>query len=610
MNLTRVFSWRILGIVSVLMSLALMVACGTAAPEQSAPAAKAEAPKAAAPAAKAEAPKAAAPAAKAEAPKSAAPTAVPQAAAELPTGHVPEGRLRVGLKEMGPFILHPSTLGNPQIFVQGTAPIGEGLLMQNMDREVVGLLAESWSISDDFLTWTFKLNKGVQFHGGYGEMTAEDVIWSMQQWGLSKHPRAGQLAKFWEPREGTHAPDPYTVVVNSGDPVVAEVAQRWHSTPGGASTFIAPKKQTDELGVDEAAVQMSATGPWDLVDSRTGEFWLMEAVEDHWRQTPYWAELEFKEIPEESSRIAGFQTGQLDTFLMSFDNIPLLEQVEGAKTLGIPNAVGQNLRIYGQWYPMEGVEPRPGYDPALPWVSGNADVTSEEWIKAADVRRALVMAIDRQALVDTVLRGHGNIDTPIHMYDGFEYLLEGRDWEYNPETAKQLIADAGFPEGFSITLTPSIRGAPAETEGCEIIAQFWDDIGLDVKFQNIPYGTLRPQLVARTYQGATCHAGSPLPTPAAGYGSYMSANPFNRGIEHPWSEAKMLEANATIDSDKRHAIEAEIGQWLFDHAMTDIRYYTIDAVWPVGPRLEPWGEHVKTTDMRQINGYEYIQHRK
>ena len=615
MNLTHAFSWRILGLVFVLMSIALVLACGTAAPEPAAPAAKQEASKAA-PAAKQEAPKAAqaAPAAKQEASKSAAssaaPTAVPQPAVELPKGHVPEGRLRVGLKEMGPFILHPSTLGNPQIFVQGTAPIGEGLLMQNMDREVVGLLAESWSISDDFLTWTFKLNKGVQFHGGYGEMTADDVIWSMQQWGLSKHPRAGQLAKFWEPREGTHAPDPYTVVVNSGEAVVADVAQRWHSTPGGASTFIAPKAQTDELGVDEAAVQMSATGPWDVVDSRTGEFWLMEAVEDHWRQTPYFAELEFKEIPEESSRIAGFQTGQLDTFLMSFDNIPLLEKVEGAQTLGIPNAVGQNLRIYGNWYPIEGVEPRPGYDPALPWVSGNVDVTSEEWIKAANVRRALVMAIDRQALVDTVLRGHGNIDTPIHMYDGFEYLLEGRDWEYNPEKAEQLIADAGFPDGFSITLTPSIRGAPAETEGCEIIAQMWNDIGLDVKFQNIPYGTLRPQLVARTYQGATCHAGSPLPTPAAGYGSYMSTNPFNRGIEHPWSEAKMLEANATIDPDKRHEIEAEIGQWLFDHAMTDIRYYTIDAVWPVGPRLEPWGAYVKTTDMRQINGYEYIQHRK
>ena len=85
MNLNGVLPWRIFGTFCALVALFLVAACGTSAPEQSAPAAKAEAPKAAAPAAKA------------EASKSAAPTAVPQAAAELPTGHVPEGRLRVGL---------------------------------------------------------------------------------------------------------------------------------------------------------------------------------------------------------------------------------------------------------------------------------------------------------------------------------------------------------------------------------------------------------------------------------------------------------------------------------------------------------------------------------
>jgi hypothetical protein len=133
---------------------------------------------------------------------------------------------------------------------------------------------------------------------------------------------------------------------------------------------------------------------------------------------------------------------------------------------------------------------------------------------------------------------------------------------------------------------------------------------LDVEFQRVPYTTLRPQLVARTYQGATCHAGSPLPTPATGFGSYLAANPFNRGLEHAWSEAKMQEAQSAVDPDVREALEREIGQFLFDHALTDINYYTIDAVWPVGPRIEPWTEHVRTTDVRQINGYEYIRHRK
>ena len=133
-----------------------------------------------------------------------------------------------------------------------------------------GLLAESWEVSEDYLTWTFKLNKGVMFHKGYGEMTAEDVMWTMRQWGFSKHPRAGQLTTFWEERPGTEVVDDYTLKVNTGEPVVEVIAQRWHMTPGGGSTFIASRKQTEELGEDEASTQIAATGPWEIADHRTG----------------------------------------------------------------------------------------------------------------------------------------------------------------------------------------------------------------------------------------------------------------------------------------------------------------------------------------------------
>ena len=543
----------------------------------------------------------------------AAPTAAPQQAAPSDTtGQAvePTGTLNTGLKEMGPFFLHPSNLGNPQIFVHGTAPIGEGLLQEDVNRNVLGLLAESWEISDDFLTWTFNLNQGVQFHKGYGEMTAEDVVWSMQQWGLSKHPRAGQLETFWADRPGSQIVDDYTVQVNTGEPLVHVIAQRWHMTPGGASTFIASKRQTEELGVEAASEDMAATGPWEIVDHRTGEFWKMAAVRDHWRHTPEFAEFIMWEIPEESSRVAGFQTGNLDTFLMGYDSIPSVLDVEGAQLMKVPNAIVQSLRIYGQWYPVAGVETRAGYDPNLPWISASDDINSAEWDNARKVRQALITAVDRQALVDEILSGNGNTNTPIHSYSGFEHYLDGRDWQYDPDRAKQLLAEAGYPDGFSITLTPALRGAPQEVESCEAIAQMWENIGLDVDFQRIPYGTLRPTLVGRTYQGATCHAGGPLPTPANGFGSYLTENPFNRGLEHAWSDDLMRRAMAEVDPDAREAMERELGQFLFDHALTDLTYYNIDALWPVGPRIEPWTEHVRRSDVRQINGYEYIRHRK
>ena len=127
MKLHRFAPWNLVAIISVLLALALVLACGTSAPEAQPEAAQPEAaqPEAAKPAAPEptaikELP---APQVQREAPK-AAPTAVAQAAAEPVMAMKPEGTLNVGLKEMGPFFIHPAVMTNPQIFVQGTAPIG------------------------------------------------------------------------------------------------------------------------------------------------------------------------------------------------------------------------------------------------------------------------------------------------------------------------------------------------------------------------------------------------------------------------------------------------------------------------------------------------------
>ena len=130
-------------VIGLVLILSFIVACGSAAPAAPDPAAEpTQAPT--------------------QAPAQPTATSVAEAAptSQPPEVSRPEGTLNVGLVEMGPFVLHPSTLGNPQIFVQGTAPIGKALLQQDINREFKGLLAESWSISEDFFTWTFKLHKG------------------------------------------------------------------------------------------------------------------------------------------------------------------------------------------------------------------------------------------------------------------------------------------------------------------------------------------------------------------------------------------------------------------------------------------------------------------
>ena len=546
-------------------------------------------------------------------PVSAAPADTSATAMEQPTG-----TLTVGQKELGPFMGHPALTGNPQIFVLQTAPIGESILTVSSDLKPIAMLAKSWSVSEDGSTWTFNLNEGVQFHKGYGEMTAEDVIWSMRQFGAqgSKHPRASNIRGIWENEDGhAKAIDDYTVEVNSGEPWSEVPINEILTSPGGGGTWIISKKQTDELGAEEANGQIAATGSWDLVEFRTGEFWRMEAVQDHWRKTPHFAELIFREIPEESSRIAGFQTGNLDTTLIAFDSLPLIREVEGAEIMQLPGGGESALTFYGQYYVGIGTEhQQPGYDPDLPWVSADPDLNSDEWTRAAKVRNALSIAIDRQGIVDTLLHGFGS---PAVLWDFGQYeetwLPPEMRWEYNPERAKELLAEAGYPDGFNITLTPSLRGAPVEVEACEAIATMWADIGVDVKFQRLPYTTLRPSLIARNYQGSTCHAGGIRLEPGQGFSGMLSKlnhqAVWNRGVEHPWLDEKVAEHMAQVDTAKRRVLGVEIATFIFDNALTGVGLYNFDVVWPVGPNIQPWAEGVRYRDLRNINGYEYIKPR-
>ena len=191
-----------------------------------------------------------------------------------------------------------------------------------------------------------------------------------------------------------------------------------------------------------------------------------------------------------------------------------------------------------------------------------------------------------------------------------ERLLGDRRWDYDPDRARELLAEAGYEGGgFSITLTPAIRGAAAEKEVCEAVGAMWNtELGIDVRIQNIPYTTLRPQWGARTYEGASCHPFSArivvglIPT-------IITKAPISTGVTHPYLEERARLVPKTANNEDREKLESEIGIFLFDNALTNIGLVVVDVVWPVGPRIKEWKQHVRTRDLRFITGFEYIQHR-
>ncbi len=542
------------------------------------------------------------------------PTSTPIPASSEPAVK-PTGTINLGLKDMGPFMSHPRLTGQPQIFIVNATGITESLGMANETNGALEpMLAESWSVSTDFKTWTFNLRKGVQFHQGYGEMTAEDVIWSMGQISESeRHTRAQNAKSVWFNESGSiETPDDHSIILNTGETFSDIIVNELLGTPRSSVAYVTSKKQHDAVGEEETNRNTAATGPWAIEEWRTGEFWRLSATEDHWRRTPFFSELTLWEIPEESARVAGFQTGNLDTFAMALDSLPLVESVEGAKLMQVPDAGQAGLNFYGQMHVGAGTEEQAdNYDPSLPWVSGNADITSEEWDDARKVRLALSIAIDRQLLIDTLLRGFGH-SLALRDWGGPDEarLPAEMTWDFDPDLAKQLLTEAGYPDGFDITLTTAVRNAPSEVEACEAIAQMWDDIGINVDFQRIPYSAFRPTLVGRTYKGASCHSvGIRLP-PIHGLGNYTFKSVFNYGSMHPFLEEKIPAGQTSVAKDDREGIEMEIAEFMFNNVFGETGLYVFDNIWAIGPKLEPWDDHIKRGDLRQINGLEWARPRQ
>ena len=200
------------------------------------------------------------------------------------------------------------------------------------------MFAKEWSVSEDFITWTFQLEEGVQLHKGYGELTAEDVVWSYNEWSENaKHPRGSIIKSFWNNPDGSVlTPDDHTIIVDTGPPLAQSPILEFMAFPFGGATWVSSKKQSDEMGEEELDRNIAATGPWEFLEEGSAQFWSMGAIEDHWRQTPHFEELRLWQIPEESARLAGFRTGQLDTFVMAFDSIATVEDVPGAKFVTVP----------------------------------------------------------------------------------------------------------------------------------------------------------------------------------------------------------------------------------------------------------------------------------
>ena len=525
------------------------------------------------------------------------------------------GTLDVGFREVVTFGNDHTVRTTPETGIASTIA-SEPMLRLDRNGQVVPGVISDWSLDDSSTVWTFKVQQGVEFHRGWGNLTSDDIIFTQQEiGGEDSIDSAASLSRGYFAAEGggTTKVDDYTFTVDLVNP------QRGLLDYLIQPAFVLSKSAYDSLGREVAGPLGIGTGPWLFEEDSHHEYWRFSALQDHWRKAPEFAELVYWQIPEESTRLAGFLTGRLDTFLMNFDSKPSLDKVPGIHYMAVPNGTSAHLGLHPNHYVGMGEadfeERRPGAfnclrDDACPWVSPNPDINSPEWERARKVREAMLISVDRQAIVDSFLDGEG-LAQSLWTWENALHRLppKYREWEFNPERARQLLNEAGYGDGFDMIVTASTRGVAGEHASCEAAAEYLEDIGIRTQIDRVPYTVIGPKLNTRSYVGLSCHGTGGRASPATiMHILYGSESGFSGGFDHPIMDQLMDEMNAAVDDEVHWAKLIEIAAFIYDNAM-DSGLYTVNLLFPLGPGVVEWSEHINYAESRALGAYEYAKHR-
>ncbi|MGH7320484.1 MAG: ABC transporter substrate-binding protein [Candidatus Rokuibacteriota bacterium] len=415
-------------------------------------------------------------------------------------------------------------------------------------------LAERWSMSQDGKRWVFFLRKGVTFSDGT-EFTAEDVKFSMELL-TRKDARWPFRATFLraEPR----VLDRYTVAFDGRDGGLADLDQTLAAFIGLPIVSRAHYEKVGDKGYDERPV---GTGPYRFKARRAGDSMTFEARPDgktHWRVQEQWAkhgafkEIVFRKVPELATRVAMLRTGQADIVELSPE---VIREVERAKLHVVRSADSYvpMVTFHGVWLPS-----KPSYDPSLPWLK-------------KEVRQALSLALDRKQIGERFYFGTAAPAAGPHWFHPGT-LGWNPAWKpdpYDPARAKKLLADEGYPNGFTIPLRlftmPGVTELPALGEA---IAGYWEKIGVKADLIRTEWAVHRPDLVKRTFKGATVFRGFPQPEPVTVWRLvYHSQGDFGQR-EDPFVDSTIDALASTVNVKEREALGRKLGDFLLNDAAT------------------------------------------
>ena len=563
----------------------------------------------------------------------ATPDATPAPAAATPAPDtavtVPQGTLDVGMAVLGPYVATNYEAG---YFQNRFAELvtHETLFVMGIDGEWDPRLIKSFDVSADGLTYTMNLQEGAKWHnrtnpGEWGDFNADDFIWSIGE--ISReggsHVQNGNTRKVFG-CDGCVLTkiDDLTVQLKRPTPTFQLT---WYSQAPIPGFSMNSKKHFDSVSQEEAILQDVGTGAWEMVEHRTDELRRLRAVEDHWRHVPEFAEMIWWDIPEESTKLANFQAGQLDTGIFNSDSIQAMKDdpVDGLTFMVFPAAIIQMLWHQGGHYTPDSPHHQPdaegkikvpvdehysdyqnlcddgtGHSDIRPWVACDRDVNSAEWERARKVREAMLRSINRDELINNISFGEGE---PWYIgiwanrgrmqqlgLDKLGWPDGPRPMDYDPALAKQLLTEAGYPDGFTVPIAKRL-GTGTLLSVKDAVAGMWEKIGLTTKLRNEQPASYRVKSQNRTAIDVYGLNDAPsFPEPLRVYSTvYTSASGGMFGVNHPIMDAFILKAETTYDTDERWRVQGELAEFIFENTLS-MPLYAENAVWPLSGEVDSW----------------------
>lgn len=424
----------------------------------------------------------------------------------------------------------------------------ETLVEMTPEGDLVAGLATEWEVSPDATLFTLTIRQGVTFHDGE-PLNAQAVKVNFDR---RLDPNAGTEMMFLVAEiEEVNVVGEYTVEIRTRAPFAPMINHLSHSN----NAMVSPVALN--VSWDQPVTPPVGTGPFKFTSRTVGDRLTMERNDDYWGTAPILEQIVWRVIPDDTSRVIALETGEVDVIV----RIPPLDVPRLEADPDINVVIAPSVRTMFLGFNTN----RAPYDNPL-------------------VRQALNHAVNKEAIVEFILGGVGRVsDAPIS--PGIFGHQSTMTYEYDPDLARQLLEDAGYPDGFSVTLSPAVGRYHMDVEVAEAVAADLEAVGLTVTLDTRDWGTYISFMLATPEEAEIYQLAWGTITVDADYGLYPMFHSdevrpagFNLGFYSNEEVDALLELGRTSadpqvrETAYRDAMEIvmEEAPWLFLHSESQV----------------------------------------